>query len=122
MAAEVDLTRTMNTLAQTLNDQKLGEFDPARVQELTNGATGGEFKFAAYGSGTSGELRDGSVDGEPVARVSLNDGEWLVERVPETRKSAALQQAEQQREDQMKTEYQKPLRGRLAIWKKYLGV
>jgi hypothetical protein len=86
MADEVDLTRTLNTLSTTLNDQKLDEFDSERVQELANGATGGEMKFVAYGNGTSGELRAGSIEGETVAHIALDRGRWSVERVPEARK------------------------------------
>ena len=121
MAHEVNLTRALNSISATLNDQKVSEFDADRVQEITTGATGGELELVAYGSGTSGELRDGSIDGETVARISLDRGEWTVERVPEARKNQALQEFEQQRSEQKKTEYQKQLRGRVSIWKKKLS-
>jgi hypothetical protein len=121
MTEEVNLARALQSVAVTLNDQKLEEFDAARVQEIATGATGGERKLVAYGNGSSGELREGSIDGEPVARFTYESGEWSVQRVPEARKSDALQQAEQQRENQKKTEYQKPVRGRMAIWKKKLS-
>jgi hypothetical protein len=75
MASEVDLTRAMNTIVETLNDQKLDQFDPFRVQELATGALGGEQKLIAYGSGTSGELRDGAIDGPAVARFAYERGE-----------------------------------------------
>src|SRR4051795_13404394 len=118
MASEVDLTRAINAIAATLNDQKLDHFDADRVQELATGALGGEQKLIAYGSGMSGELRDGSVDGPAVAKITLDRGAWSVQRVPEARKSESLEQAEQRRSEQTATEYQKPIRGRLAIWKK----
>jgi hypothetical protein len=118
MAAEVDLTRVINAIAMTLNDQKLDRFDADRIQELATGAMGGEQKLIAYGSGTSGELRDGSVDGPAVAKLTLDRGEWSVQRVPEARKSKKLQQFEEQRTNETETEYQKPVRGRIAIWKK----
>jgi hypothetical protein len=121
MASEVDVTRTINAVTVTLNDQKLTEFDAERVQAIATGSLGGEQKLIAYGSGTSGELRDGAIDGPPVARLTLAQGKWSVERIPEARKSEALQQFEQQRTDQTETEYQKPIRGRVAIWKKRLG-
>jgi hypothetical protein len=108
----------MNAIATTLNDQRVSEFDCERVQEITTGSVGGELKLIAYGSGTSGELRDGSIDGRAVARFTLAKGEWSVERVPSARKSDALQQFEQERSQNTATEYQKPIRGRLAIWKK----
>lgn len=121
MASEGDLTRVINTLAATLNDQKLDHFDAERIQELATGATGGEQALIAYGSGMSGELRDGSVDGPAVAKLQLDRGEWSVQRVPEARKNKQLEQSEQQRSKQKETEYQKPVRGRLAIWKKKLS-
>ena len=118
MVEETNLARAINAVTVTLNDQKVTEFDAARVQEIATGAMGGEQEAIAYGSGTSGELRDGSVGGEPVARFTYENGEWSGERLPEARKSEALQQKEEQREEKKKTEYQKPVRGRLAIWKK----
>ena len=120
MASEVDVSRSLGTLSATLNDHKLTEFDADRVQEIVTGALGGEQKLVAYGSGSSGELREGSIDGPPVATITLDRGEWSVERVPEARKSDQLQQAEQKRSRQTEIEYQKPVRGRLAIWKKKL--
>jgi len=118
MGSDVDLTRAINAIAMTLNDQKLREFDAARVQEIATGSMGGEQSLIAYGSGVSGELRDGSIDGPAVARFTLAMGEWSVERIPAARSSDALQQFEKQRMEQTATEYQKPIRGRLATWKK----
>jgi hypothetical protein len=50
MASEVDVTRAINALTATLNDQKLKQFDETRVQEIVTGALGGEQKLIAYGS------------------------------------------------------------------------
>lgn len=121
MVEEVNLERALHAVAVTLNDQRLEQFDSERVQEIATGAMGGEQKLIAYGSGSSGELREGSIDGPVVARFSYEDGEWSAQRVPDARKSDDLQRFEQQREEQKKTEYQKPVRGRLAIWKKKLS-
>src|SRR5215208_7303793 len=118
MASEVDLARTLHTIAAALNDHKFDHFDAHRVQELATGALGGEQKLIAYGSGTSGELREGSVNGAPVAKLTLAEGEWSIERIPAARKSEQLEQYEQERTEQTATEYQKPVRGRIAIWKK----
>ena len=41
MAIEANLTRTINEVYVTLNDQKLREFPAARDQEIAAGATGG---------------------------------------------------------------------------------
>src|SRR4051794_8660764 len=87
VTTDVDLARALHTVAATLNDQKLEQFDAERVQEIATGACGGERQLIAYGNGESGELRDGSVDGPAVARLSFESGEWSVERVPEARKS-----------------------------------
>jgi hypothetical protein len=106
MASEVDVKRAINAIATTLNDQKLRNFDADRVQEIVTGALGGEQKLIAYGSGTSGELREGSVEGDPVAKLTLAKGEWSVERVPEARKSEQLEQFEQERTEQKASEYQ----------------
>ena len=121
MASEVDLARAINAIEVTLNDQKLDHFDADRVQEIATGATNGEQKLIAYGSGTFGELRDGSTDGPAVAKLTLDRGTWSVERVPDARKSEELQQFEQERSQQTETEYQKPVRGRLSIWKQKLS-
>ena len=75
MASEVDLTRTINVIAATLNDQKLDHFDTDHIQEIATGATNGKHELIAYGSGRSGELRDGSIDGTPVAKLTLEKGE-----------------------------------------------
>ena len=121
MVEEVNLTRALHAVAVTLNDQKVEEFDAERVQEIATGAMGGERELIAYGSGTSGELREGSVEGPPVAHFKFEDGKWSVKRVPEARKSDALQKVEEEREEQKKTEYQKPVRGRVQTWKKKLS-
>ncbi|MEA2484165.1 MAG: hypothetical protein QOC55_2112, partial [Thermoleophilaceae bacterium] len=34
MASEVDVTRAINAIAATLNDQKLERFDAERIQEV----------------------------------------------------------------------------------------
>lgn len=121
MTEEANLARALHAVAVTLNDQKIDRFEAARVQEIATGAIGGERKLIAYGSGTTGELREGDIEGAAVARFTYSDGEWSVERVPAARKSDALQQSEQERERQKATEYQKPVRGRVQIWKKKLS-
>src|SRR4051794_18653176 len=111
MTSEVDLTRALHTVVVTLNDQKLSEFDADRVQEIATGACGGELKLVAYGSGTSGELRDGSVEGETVARFPLDRGGWSVGRVPEKRGEGPGDNP---------PPYQNPAKLRAEVWKKKL--
>src|SRR4051794_10065262 len=104
MTGEVDLARALHSVTATLNDQKVEEFESARVQEIATGAMGGERHLIAYGSGNSGDPREGSIDGRGVARFTFEEGKWSAERVPAARKSDALQQAEQQRTKQTETE------------------
>src|SRR4051794_33090271 len=111
MTEEVNLERALHSVAVTLNDQKVSDFDPSRVQEIATGAMGGERELIAYGNGSRGELREGSIEGEPVARFTYDGSEWTVERIPEARKSKPLQQFEEERSNRTKTEYQKPVRG-----------
>jgi hypothetical protein len=118
MGSDVDLTRAMNAIAATLNEHKLESFDAERVQEITTGALGGEQTLVAYGSGTSGELRDGAIDGPAVARITLAEREWTCERIPDAHTSEALEQFEQERSQETVTTYQHAVRGRIAIWKK----
>ena len=119
MADDVDTARALNALSATLNDGSLGHFDEARIQEIVTGALGGEQKLTAHAIGAdTGELRDEA--GARVAQIDYADGRWKVERVPQARASEQLEQAEQTRSQRTSTEYQKPVRGRLAIWKKRL--
>ena len=114
MADEAGIARALNALSATLNDQHVAPGDAARIQEIATGSFGGEQRLIADGR----TLRDDS--GRIVARLSYEDGAWSVGRVPEARGSEQLEQAEEQRSKQTETAYQKPVRGRLAIWKKRL--
>src|SRR3954454_21544137 len=119
MAEETDIARAIHALAATLNDRSLGHFDQARIQDIVSGALGGEHKLTAHAMGaTSGELHDES--GVRVAQIDYADGSWQIERVPSERKSEKLEAFEKKRSKQTEVEYQKPVLGRLAIWKKKL--
>lgn len=119
IAEDAEITRVINALRTTLNDGSLGHFDVARMQEIVNGALGGEHKLTAYAAGaTSGELYDKT--GARVAQLDYADGSWTVERVPKDRKSEELEAAEKKRSEETEIEYQKPIAGRAAIWKKKL--
>jgi len=102
MADEAGIARTLNALSATLNDQHVAPGDAARIQEIATGSFGGEQRLIADG------------------RTLRDDSGWSVGRVPEARGSEQLEQAEEQRSKQTETAYQKPVRGRLAIWKKRL--
>jgi hypothetical protein len=119
MAEEADIARAIHTLSATLNERSLGHFDEAQIQQIVSGALGGEHRLTAHAAGaTSGELRDEA--GARVAKLDYADGVWTIERVPQARDSEPLQRYEQQRSEDVATEYQKPVRGRIAIWKKRL--
>jgi hypothetical protein len=76
MATDVEIERALATIAATLNDQKVQQFDADRVQEIVTGALGGERKL---------QVDDGGgVHDETGARVAAirraPSGEWITER------------------------------------------
>jgi hypothetical protein len=77
---DVEISRALNAVSCTLRDQRPQSFDPARVNEIALGALAGEPKLSATATGTaSGELRK-REDGRLVARIELQEGQWVVQR------------------------------------------
>jgi hypothetical protein len=77
---DVEISRALNALATTLRDQRPPTLDPARVQQIVDGALAGESKLAYRPSGPSaGELRTRECP-ELVATIGRRDGRWTVER------------------------------------------
>jgi hypothetical protein len=76
MASNVEISRALAAVAATLNDQKLGEWDTDRVQEIVTESLGGEQHLRVD---DGGGLHDQSG-----ARVGLirrtPSGEWITER------------------------------------------
>ena len=76
MASDVEIDRALATVGSTLNDQRVEEFDPKRVQEIVTGSLGGEMTLSVD---DGGGLHD-----ESGARVGCirrtPSGEWIVER------------------------------------------
>lgn len=77
---DVEISRALNALSATLRDQRPERLDPARVQQIVDGAVAHERKFRVRAGGPeTGELR--TLEGDQlVATVSLRDGQWTVAR------------------------------------------
>ena len=76
MATDDEIERGLATLATTLNDQGLLEFDAARVQEIVTASLGGE---PALTVDDGGGLHDET--GARIGAVRRTDsGEWIAER------------------------------------------
>ena len=88
MSTDVELERVLATVSETLNDQKVDAFDPQRVQELVDGALGGEPELTVD---DGGGLHDKS--GARVGAIRRTDtGVWITERQNESahRSDAAI--------------------------------
>jgi|SRR5205823_13011464 len=76
MATDIELDRALVAISATLNDQRLSEYDPDRVQGLVTGALGSEAKLRVD--------KGGGVHDESGARIGAirrtDSGEWIVER------------------------------------------
>lgn len=80
MATDVEIERTLAAVAATLNDQRLEEFDPGRVQEIVTEAVGGESNLTVD---AGGGLHDET--GTRIGAIRRTDsGEWIVDRQNET--------------------------------------
>jgi len=76
MATDVEIERVLATVSATINDQQLPEFDRDRVQELVDGALGGERKLTVD---DGGGLHDET--GARIGSIRMTDtGRWHVER------------------------------------------
>ena len=77
---DVEISRSLNALSTTLRDQRPSAFDPERAEQIVTGAMAGEPKLTARATGPeSGELLI-REDGTLVALVTLEQGQWTVER------------------------------------------
>lgn len=76
MAADVETDRALHAITVTVNDQKLEQLDPDRVQEIVTKALGGE-PIITVDDG--GGLHDES--GARIGALRRTDsGEWIAER------------------------------------------
>ena len=80
MSTDVEIERALATIGATLNDQRLDQFETARVQQLVTESLGGEQKLTVD---DCGGLHDES--GARVGAVRRTpSGEWITERQNET--------------------------------------
>ena len=77
---DVEVSRALNALATTLNDQRPQTFDVARVEQIVLGALAHERKLAVVSTGSAAGVVRNALDGRLVATVELRDGRWVVER------------------------------------------
>jgi len=77
---DVEISRALNALSTTLRDQRPPRLEAERVQQIVDGALGGESKLAFQPGGpAAGELR--TREGlELVAVIEQRDGRWTVKR------------------------------------------
>jgi hypothetical protein len=78
---DVEISRAINALSTTLNDQRPAELDRARLQAIVDGAVANEPLFVV-----SGVERDRAAllrreDNTTLAHVRLDGARWVVERV-----------------------------------------
>lgn len=80
LLTDVEISRALNALSTTFNDQRPESLDAERAQEIVDGALAHERKLTASASGERrGELR--TVEGNRlVATIELEDGKWVVSR------------------------------------------
>jgi hypothetical protein len=84
MASDVEIDRALATVAATLNDQKVASFEAARVQEIVDGALGGERQLTVD---EGGGLHD--LSGARLAAIRRTDrGNWITERQNHTADNA----------------------------------
>jgi|SRR5947209_6758327 len=85
MATDVEIERALAAVTATLNDQKLEEFDPDRVQEIVDQALAGERQLTVDDGGGLHE-----TGGQRVGAIRRTDsGEWITERQNPTAEHSA---------------------------------
>jgi hypothetical protein len=84
LPTDVEVSRALNALATTIDDQRVGSFAAERFQQIVDGALSGERKLVVHAGGTEAEPEAGRIvtadDGRLVAEVTLSEGRWNVER------------------------------------------
>jgi hypothetical protein len=88
-ATDGEITRALNALVTTLNDQKVADFNAGRFGAIVLGALGGQRKLEVHrASPTAGFLKD-LATGEEVAGLKREKGAWEAEMLREARSSRA---------------------------------
>jgi hypothetical protein len=76
MSTDVEIDRALAVVTATLNDQKVEQYERDRVQELVDGALGGEQKLTVD---DGGGLHDES--GARIGAIRRTpSGEWITDR------------------------------------------
>lgn len=82
-ATDVEISRALNALVTTLNDQKATGADQRRWQAIVTGSLGGEERLRvavdALAEGVGGLLHDAET-GDLRASFRLRDGRWTATR------------------------------------------
>jgi hypothetical protein len=74
---DVEVSRALNALVATLNDQRPSTSDGQRWQSIVSGALGGEQTIVVHVE--TGNLLD--AEGNVLAHVRRQDDRWIGERV-----------------------------------------
>lgn len=80
LPTDVEVSRALNALATTLNDQRIPEFRTERFQQIVDGTLAGARKLIVVQSGGEAGRLVTADDGRLVAEVRRVDGVWDVER------------------------------------------
>jgi hypothetical protein len=78
---DVEVSRALNALATTIDDQRYARFELERFQQIVDGALSGERKLLLHRSGDASGFVARADDGLRIADVELVDGHWNVERL-----------------------------------------
>jgi hypothetical protein len=74
MASDIEIDRALHAITTTVNDQRLDEYDPRRVQEIVDGAVEGSLTVDG----------GGGIHDESGVRIGVlrrtPSGEWIAER------------------------------------------
>lgn len=80
LPTDVEVSRALNALATTLDDQRIPEFRAERFQQIVDGALSGERKLLVVQSGAQAGRLVTADDGRLVATIERAEGVWDVER------------------------------------------
>jgi hypothetical protein len=79
---DVEVSRALNALVTTINDQGMAAPDPGRMQEIVTGSLGGEERIlVAVSAAEPGMARLTDGEHHVLARVERRADRWISERV-----------------------------------------